>query len=211
LDRVERGEVDILLGTQMIAKGLDFPRVTLVGVVNADVGMHLPDFRATERTFQLLSQVAGRAGRGRLAGEVFIQTSLPDHFAIRAAASHQYEPFAERELGERENPRYPPLVRLANVVISSPDQELAAATAEQGVRWLGRWMEESRERRARTEIVGPAPSPIERLHGRWRWHFFLRSASSQALGGAARALVEGFRMPHGDVRLALDRDPVALL
>jgi primosomal protein N' (replication factor Y) len=205
LERVERGEVDILLGTQMIAKGLDFPRVTLVGVVNADVGMHLPDFRACERTFQLMSQVAGRAGRGSLAGEVLIQTSLPDHYAIRAASAHEYAPFAERELRERQDPAYPPLVRLANVVVSSPDQALAASTAEAGARWL------RSADPAQVEIVGPAPSPIERLHGRWRWHFFLRSPSAGALGAASRALVERFRLPPGDVRLALDRDPVALL
>jgi len=212
LDRVERGEVDILLGTQMIAKGLDFPRVTLVGVVNADVGMHLPDFRASKRTFQLLSQVAGRSGRGSLAGEVLIQTSMPDHYAIKAAVTHQYDPFAERELKERENPRYPPFVRLANVVVSSPDQGLAATVSEDCVKWLHRWTEtEARGHARRIETVGPAPSPIERLHGRWRWHFFLRSSSPAALGEAARAVVEGFRLPSGDVRIALDRDPVALL
>jgi len=213
LERVERGEVDILLGTQMIAKGLDFPRVTLVGVVNADVGMHLPDFRASERTFQLLSQVAGRAGRSRLAGEVLIQTSLPDHYAIRAAVEHQYEAFAERELRERASPRYPPHVRLANVVLSSPDQQLAARAAEEAARWLSRWIQEGAGPAARraVEVVGPAPSPIERLHGRWRWHFFLRSSSAAALGDAARGLAESYRPPAGDVRLALDRDPVALL
>ncbi|MGD2044986.1 MAG: primosomal protein N' [Gemmatimonadota bacterium] len=211
LERVERGEIDILLGTQMIAKGLDFPRVTLVGVVNADVGMHLPDFRASERTFQLLSQVAGRAGRGKLAGEVLIQTSLPDHYAIRAAVAHEYTAFAERELKERESPRYPPHVRLANVVLSSPDQELAATAAEGGVTWLRGWMTRHRAGGAGIDIVGPAPSPIERLHGRWRWHFFLRSTSAGALGAAARALVERYRLPSGDVRLAFDRDPVALL
>ena len=108
LGRVERGEVDILLGTQMIAKGLDFPSVTLVGVVNADVGMHLPDFRATERTFQLLSQVAGRAGRGKLGGDVLIQTALPEHYAIQAALAHDYVAFANRELNERKHPAYPP-------------------------------------------------------------------------------------------------------
>jgi primosomal protein N' (replication factor Y) len=212
LERVERGEVDILLGTQMIAKGLDFPRVTLVGVVNADVGMHLPDFRASERTFQLLSQVAGRAGRGRLGGEVFIQTSLPDHYAVRAAVTHDYAAFAERELAERESPAYPPWVRLANVVLSSPTQGLAAAASEEGAAWLRRRLSgRGGAARAQTEIVGPAPSPIERLHGRWRWHFLLRSRSPRALGEAARALVEEFRLPAGDVRLALDRDPVAVM
>jgi len=209
LERVERGEVDILLGTQMIAKGLDFPRVTLVGVVNADVGLHLPDFRASERTYQLLSQVAGRAGRGALGGEVIIQTSLPDHYAIRAAVTHDHEAFATRELQERKDPAYPPWVRLVNAVLSSPDQRAAASAAEAAATWVRR----RAAGRAGTapEVVGPAPSPIERLHGRWRWHFFLRSTSPRAVGEAARALAEEYTLPAGDVRMALDRDPVALL
>jgi len=221
LERVERGEVDILLGTQMIAKGLDFPRVTLVGVVNADVGIHLPDFRASERTFQLLSQVAGRAGRSALGGEVLIQTSLPDHYAVRAAVDHDFEGFAERELTERQRPVYPPHVRAVNVIVSSPDQRLAAEVAETASAWLrGRISEDSRRARqaggdpsgaSGVELVGPAPAPIERLHGRWRWHFLLRGGSPRRLGEATRALAENFRLPTGDVRLALDRDPVALL
>ncbi len=212
LGRVERGEVDILLGTQMIAKGLDFPRVTLVGVVNADVGMHLPDFRASERTFQLLSQVAGRAGRGTLGGEVIIQTSLPEHYAIRAAVTHDFEAFAERELAERVRPRYPPHVRLVNVVLSSPDQAVAAGSAEAGVAWLGPRLARSARRGGEgVELVGPAPAPIERLHGRWSWHFLMRSRSPLTLGEAARWLAEEHTLPAGDVRLALDRDPVALL
>ena len=209
LERVERGEVDVLVGTQMIAKGLDFPRVTLVGVVNADVGIHLPDFRASERTFQLLSQVAGRAGRGELAGEVLIQTSLPEHYALRAALAHDYEGFAERELRERARPRYPPHVRMINVVVSSPDQRLAASAAETAVAFVAARVRAGAARGI--EIVGPAPSPIERLHRRWRWHFFMRGRSAQSLGALARDLSEGFRPPAGDVRLAIDRDPVALL
>jgi primosomal protein N' (replication factor Y) (superfamily II helicase) len=215
LERVERGEVDILLGTQMIAKGLDFPRVTLVGVVNADVGMHLPDFRASERTFQLLSQVAGRAGRSGLGGDVIIQTSLPEHYAVQAAVEHDFERFARRELAERERPSYPPHVRLANVVVSSPDQRLAAHAAETAATWLRAGLEKRRAKGGaggrEVELVGPAPAPIERLHGRWRWHFLLRSASPRALGTVLRALAERHRPPAGDVRLALDRDPVALL
>lgn len=212
LERVERGEVDVLLGTQMIAKGLDFPRVTLVGVINADFGMHLPDFRASERTFQLLSQVAGRAGRGVLGGSVIIQTSLPDHYAIRAAVTHDFESFAERELGERARPEYPPHVRLVNVVVSSPDQQLAATTAEQGAHYVRRWLTaEARAGRETVELVGPAPAPIERLHNRWRWHFLLRASSPKALGRTAQVIMDGFKLPSGDVRLTLDRDPVALL
>src|SRR5690606_5100699 len=122
LGRVERGEVDILLGTQMIAKGLDFPNVTLVGVINADVGINLPDFRASERTFQLLTQVAGRAGRGSRGGEVIVQTSLPDHYVIVCAQQHDFLGFVEKEMAARESPRYPPITRLVNVIVSGTDE-----------------------------------------------------------------------------------------
>jgi primosomal protein N' (replication factor Y) (superfamily II helicase) len=208
LGRVERGEVDILLGTQMIAKGLDFPRVTLVGVVNADVGIHLPDFRASERTFQLLSQVAGRTGRGPLGGEVVVQTSLPEHYAVRAALGHDYAAFARRELGERRNPPYPPHTRLANVVTSSPWEEEAAREAERGAAWVRQAMG---GRHRGFEVVGPAPAPIERLHGRWRWHFLLRGPSAGILGALLLSFQEGFKAVGRDVRVVVDRDPVALL
>src|SRR5204863_1126419 len=118
LDRVARHEVDVLLGTQMIAKGLDFPNVTLVGVVDADVGINLPDFRASERSFQLMSQVAGRAGRGPKGGEVIIQTRVPSHHAVRFAIAHDYASFVRVELEGREKPIYPPFIRIANVVFS---------------------------------------------------------------------------------------------
>lgn len=208
LGRVERREVDILLGTQMIAKGLDFPWVTLVGVVNADVGLHLPDFRASERTFQLLSQVAGRAGRGDRGGEVIIQTSLPGHYAVQAALSHDFEGFAEEELTARKSPPYPPLVRLVNVVLSSPVEELAVSGAESAARWVG---ERLGRAGAGANLVGPAPAPIERLHGRWRWHFFVRGGSVREITNLLTGLVEAAPLPSGDVRLAIDRDPVALL
>jgi primosomal protein N' (replication factor Y) (superfamily II helicase) len=207
LGRVQRGEVDVLLGTQMIAKGLDFPNVTLVGVVNADVGIHLPDFRASERTFQLLSQVSGRAGRGPKGGEVLIQTRMPEHYAVSCAVEHDYIGFAKRELAERESPRYPPFVRLVNVVLSSPDREVAVREAERAVGWM-----RARLRKVgRVEVVGPAPAPIERLHGRWRWHFLMRSPSVRRLGESAWDLWREFRPRGGDVRLAIDRDPIALL
>ncbi len=206
LGRVERREVDILLGTQMIAKGLDFPHVTLVGVINADVGIHLPDFRASERTFQLLSQVAGRAGRGERGGEVLIQTSLPEHYVLRAALDHDFEGFARRELEERLQPAYPPHIRLVNVVVSSPDDGAAADQAEAAARWI-----RARLGNVAVALVGPAPAPIERLHNRWRWHFLLRSARPEHLGRVCRGFVRGFQPRGADVRVALDRDPVALL
>lgn len=205
LGRVGRGEVDILLGTQMIAKGLDYPRVTLVGVVDADVGLHLPDFRACERTFQLLSQVAGRAGRGTLGGEALIQTRMPAHYAIRAAREHDYEAFAERELTERAGPGYPPHSRLVNVVVNSPDPETAATAAEEAAAWVERGSPATS-----VEVIGPAPAPIERLQSRWRWHFLLRSRSARALGTLTRAFSKGFRPPP-DARVLIDRDPMALL
>ena len=209
LGRVKRGEVDILLGTQMISKGLDFPGVTFVGVVNADVGLHLPDFRASERSFQLLSQVAGRTGRGARGGRVVIQSSLPEHYVIRSALSHDFLGFAQRELEARKSPPYPPHLRLANVVISSPDPALVADGAEGAAKWIRR--ELVRGGCPGMELVGPAPSPIERLHNRWRWHFFLRGGRVRPATRLFRRFLEEFRPPSGDLRVILDRDPVALL
>ena len=186
LERVRKGDVDILLGTQMIAKGLDFPRVTLVGVINADTGLHLPDFRSCERTFQLLSQVAGRAGRGSLPGEVVIQTYVPDHYVVRAAVAHDYRGFVERELGARTDPPYPPCLRMARILLSSPVQADAMAAAES----LGEWLRERST--SGVEVLGPAPAPIERLHARFRWHVLLR--------GSARASDGRFDRSPGDSR-----------
>jgi primosomal protein N' (replication factor Y) len=208
LSRVENGEIDILLGTQMIAKGLDFPAVTLVGVVNADIAMNLPDFRATERTFQLLTQVAGRAGRGPKGGEVLVQTSLPEHYAIRCAVDHDFEGFAERELAERQSPPYPPLTRMANIVLSGTDE---LATSEAAMAAAG-WLRGELPARIPLEVIGPAPCPIDRIRGRWRWHFLLRSPSSNAISAAGRALQRfPLRAGRAELRLILDRDPVTLL
>ncbi|HEX2188221.1 MAG TPA: primosomal protein N' [Longimicrobiaceae bacterium] len=211
LGRVERGEVDVLLGTQMIAKGLDFPNVTLVGVINADVGINLPDFRATERTFQLITQVAGRAGRGPKGGEVFVQTALPEHYAITRALEHDFTGFAARELESRVEPRYPPHCRLVNVVVSGLEETGTQEAAVRAAAWLDGLL---RERKVEgVSIVGPAPCPIDRIRGRWRWHLLLRSESPRRLGEVARFFYERFGVPRGklDLRVALDRDPVSLL
>ncbi len=203
LERVRSGEVDILLGTQMIAKGLDFPRVTLVGVINADIGLHFPDFRSSERTFQLISQVAGRAGRGRLPGEVVIQSYLPDHYVIRSAVTHDYAGFVERELASRADPPYPPFARMARIVLSSPGQGATVTAAEM----LGEWL------RPHTidgpEALGPAPAPFERLQRRYRWHLILRGRPAD-LSRALLAVANEFR-PPGNVHLAIDRDPSDLM
>lgn len=204
LERVRRRRVDVLLGTQMIAKGLDFPRVTLVGVVNADIGLHLPDFRSCERTFQLLSQVAGRAGRSSLPGEVLIQSYMPDHYVIRATVAHDYLGFAERELGARTEPPYPPHRRMARVLLSSPVRDDALGAAESLHKWL------ALRRLGDVQVIGPAPAPIERLKSRFRWHLLLRGGAPE-IGRALEAVATDFRPPGGDVRVSLDRDPVHLM
>jgi primosomal protein N' (replication factor Y) len=211
LGRVERGEVDILLGTQMIAKGLDFPNVTLVGVINADVGMNLPDFRATERTFQLLTQVAGRAGRGVKGGQVIVQTALPEHYAVRCAMEHDFHSFAVRELEARREPLYPPYCRLVNLIVSATDEEATRRAAERAAEWIEGLLEARKVEGI--EIVGPAPCTIDRIRGRWRWHLLLRSESVRLLGEVARYFHERFELPRSkdDVRVAIDRDPIALL
>ena len=210
LDRVGAGEIDILLGTQMIAKGLDFPNVTLVGVIDADTGLNLPDFRASERTFQLLSQVAGRAGRGRKHGEVFIQTRLPAHHAVRHALTHDYMSFVREELDQRRMPVYPPFVSVANVIMSGIDQKatsdaMIAATA---------WIQELLTRAVLNDVVlvGPAPAPIDRIKDRWRWHLLLKSTRASALTRVVRYIAERCPVPRrAELRLVVDRDPVALL
>ena len=209
LDAVRRREVDILLGTQMIAKGLDFPHVTLVGVINADVGLHLPDFRASERTFQLLEQVAGRAGRGAAPGEVLVQTSRPAHHALTAAAAHDYVGFAARELDDRREPGYPPHRRLANLVVSGEVESRVIDTAEDISEWTRALI---RNRRLEgIEVIGPAPCPIDRLRKRWRWHFLLKADRAATLGGVLRFVGERRGQPGSGLRLEIDRDPEALL
>ena len=210
LDRVGAGEVDILLGTQMIAKGLDFPNVTLVGVIDADVGINLPDFRAAERTFQLLAQVAGRAGRGVKGGEVIIQTRIGDHHAVRCAVTHDYEGFVREELPERVSPPYPPTVRLANLVFSATSENAAEQLAQEASAWLKRLVA-ARPELALT-IIGPAPCPIERIKNRWRWHTLVKARNAGDLTRVARYFAERYDVPNREgLRVVIDRDPVSLL
>jgi primosomal protein N' (replication factor Y) len=210
LDRVGRHEVDILLGTQMIAKGLDFPNVTLVGVVDADVGINLPDFRASERCFQLLSQVAGRAGRGPKGGRVIIQTRVPAHHAVRYAVAHDYHAFVKEELTGRETPAYPPMVRLANIVFSGTTEDATARLAASATTWLHALL------RSRPTpgivFVGPAPCPVDRIKNRWRWHLLVKAEHPAELTRLGRYFLERFDVPkEAGLRITLDRDPVALL
>jgi primosomal protein N' (replication factor Y) len=212
LDRVGSGEIDILLGTQMIAKGLDFANVTLVGVIDADVGVNLPDFRASERCFQLLSQVAGRAGRGPKGGEVIIQTRVPGHHAVKCAVTHDYMTFVKQESASRAEPRYPPTLRLLNVVFSGTNEGETVKFAMAASDRLSMHLEGDAKAASEVTVVGPAPCPIDRIKGRWRWHLLLKSEHSGRLTQVGRYFSERLKVPsRGGLRVIVDRDPVSLL
>ncbi|HEY1377572.1 MAG TPA: primosomal protein N', partial [Gemmataceae bacterium] len=202
LDAFRDKRIDILLGTQMIAKGLDFPNVTLVGVINADVGLHLPDFRAAERTFQLLSQVAGRAGRGPRGGRVLIQTYTPEHPCIALAAGHDYQQFVGREMEQRRLHSYPPYQRLVRLIVRSLDQEAAALFAER-LAGAFRAALTNEARRHETQphaairLLGPAEAPVFRLNGYYRFHFQLQSPSAAQLHRVLRDVLAVVRPPAG--------------
>jgi primosomal protein N' (replication factor Y) len=183
LSEFQAGDIDLLVGTQMIAKGHDVHGVTLVGVVGADTALGLPDFRAAERTFQLLTQVAGRAGRGELPGKVVLQTHFPDHYAVQFASHHDYHGFAEKEMRFRGWMHYPPFDSLANIVLRSDKQEEALRYS--GL--LGRWFEQVRHEGVR--VMGPAPAPITRLKKDYRFHFVLKAGSRERLNSMLRAML----------------------
>ncbi|MBI3983576.1 MAG: primosomal protein N' [Gemmatimonadetes bacterium] len=210
LDAFARGDTDLLVGTQMIAKGLDFPRVTVVGVVDADTALHLPDFRAAERTFQLIAQVAGRAGRGPAGGEVLVQTYRPDHYALRAAAAHDYRAFAAREIETRRSPPYPPHVGLVNVTISGATESAVSRAAGETADWLAGLI--ATRAPGAVSVIGPAPAPLARIKRRWRWHVLLKAPERRWLGRVVRYAAA--RLPVGrrpPLRVTFDRDPVSLL
>ncbi len=206
LGSVEAGEVDLLLGTQMIAKGLDFPNVTLVGVVDADTGLYLPDFRSAERTFQLLAQVAGRTGRGPKGGRVLVQTRQPTHHALVWSARHDTEGFLREEGALRQAPAYPPATFLVNLIVSGVDEGAVGSRAAE----VGDWCVSLAEKHELPiEVLGPAPCPLARIKDRWRWHVLLKG-SSPVLGRVVRYAAR--RLPRRDeIRIAIDRDPVTLL
>ncbi len=206
-ERVEKGEVDVLLGTQMIAKGIDFPNVTMVGVVDADTSLHLPDFRSAERTFQLIAQVAGRAGRGPKGGRVYVQTRQPDHPAIVAAARHDAEGFLAEETELRRSPAYPPHTALVHLVLSGEDQAAVGERAAAFADWCERSIAKSG---LPLLVVGPAPCPIERIKDRWRVHLILKG-TPQDLGRWIRTAAPRLGVPRGGVRISIDRDPVSLM
>jgi primosomal protein N' (replication factor Y) len=199
LETFKSGEADILVGTQMVAKGLDLPSVTLVGVVLADLSLNLPDFRAPERTFQLLTQVAGRAGRGGTHGEVVIQSYQPDHYAIQAAALQDYPAFYKQEMQYRRDHGNPPVTRLIRLLFGHSDVDSARNEAQRIANTLRKVAREWDMQGV--DVVGPAPGYPPRLRGAWRWHVFIRASNPQSL-------LDKVSLPPA---WAVDVDPVHLI
>lgn len=201
LDRFASHEADVLIGTQMIAKGLDLPLVTLVGVVAADVGLYLPDFRGPERTFQLLTQVAGRAGRSRRGGRVIFQSYTPQHYALQAAAGHDYHAFYQREMEFRREQHYPPVSRLARLIFWHKKLETVEGQTNRMMRKLEQRAEEMGIWGEGVDLLGPAPAPHARYRGYYRWQIIVRAADPSAF-------LQGIDIPFG---WRIDIDPVSMM
>lgn len=206
LDRFASGDYDVLVGTQMVAKGLNFPRVRTVGIVSADTGLSMPDFRAAERTFALIVQVAGRAGRFRDDGTVIVQTSRPRHPAIAYAVAGAMEEFYRSELDLRRELHFPPFVRMLRLVFRSPERSRAQRAAAHA----GALLTERGRDPAGFDILGPVAAPLERIAGQWRTHLILRGTSAERLGDAVRNLRTELALPH-TTHMEIDVDPVDLL
>lgn len=215
LDRFRDGGTDVLVGTQMVAKGHDFPRVTLVGVLHGDAALHLPDVRAAERTFQLIAQVAGRAGRADRPGRVLVQTWHPEHHAIQRAAEHDFAGFIAREMPLREGLGYPPYWRMTMFRVSSPEESLSHKAA-----WLTKDLIDRAggyvtKAGGRMRIRGPAPAPMYRVRGRYRWQILVTAsdhgAMSRLLHTIGEAVHDVGRQVGKDTRVVIDRDPVGML
>lgn len=206
LEQFRHGHVRILLGTQMIAKGLDFPDVTLVGVINADTTLHQPEFRASERTFQLISQVAGRTGRGKRGGRVLVQSSSPGEIPIQMAARHDYVGFATQELRIRQEMNYPPFQQLTRVILRGPHEPMVQETAKAMAEHLRM---AAAQIQLPVRILGPAPAPITKLKGLFRYHFQLTAPSLECIQTLWRAVRND--LPQGkDVEYVVDVDPLNL-
>jgi primosomal protein N' (replication factor Y) len=199
------GKIDILVGTQMIAKGLHFPNVTLVGIIHADLSLHVPDFRAGERTFQLLTQVAGRAGRGDVEGEVFVQSFTPFHPAIQYARRHDFVGFYEQEIEFRQQLKYPPISRIALLMLKGRNEEKVKFSADH----LRKEIEKAVAGWKDIVIAGPAPAPLLRAETFYRYQIMLRTRQMSKLSAVLSSLSADLVLPD-DVTLTVDIDPVNL-
>lgn len=202
LEAFSRGGADILIGTQMVAKGLDIPAVTLVGVINADITLHMPDFRASEKTFQLLTQVAGRAGRSELGGEVLVQTFSPGHYAVEAARGHDYHVFFKQEMAVRRALEYPPFTHLCRLLLTGGRAEEVEQAAAVLAGALGG---------GAVEVLGPAPAPLTRIKDRYRWHLVLKAAAPRDLREAVTAALDACRRQLRRVAVSVDIDPQSMM
>ena len=220
LEAFAHQQIDILIGTQMVSKGLDFPNVTLVGVIAADTALNLPDFRASEQTFSLLTQVAGRSGRAELEGKVVIQTYLPEHYCILAAQKHDYLDFYTQEVEARGALRYPPFSHVATLLLRGRDEKEVIKTAHAVRDQLEQWQtdqghtsEASESKGTTVEILGPAPAPLSKIEGKFRWHFLLRSNAVGKIGQLLKRLTEEppAAIKSNAVEFMIDIDPTSTL
>ena len=199
------GKIDILIGTQMIAKGLHFPNVTLVGIIYADLSLHIPDFRAGERTFQLITQVAGRAGRGDVEGEVFVQSFTPHHPAIQFARRHDFEGFYAQETDARRQLRYPPLSRIALLTIKGRNEEKVRFAADHVRKEIEHLFQGTKD----NVVMGPAPAPLARAESFYRYQIMIRTRQMSKVSGQLADLNEKLTLPEG-LTLTIDIDPATL-
>jgi primosomal protein N' (replication factor Y) len=212
LKKLRSGETDILIGTQMIAKGHDFPEVTLVGVICADLSLNFPDFRSSERTFQLLTQVAGRAGRGMNPGKVIIQTFNPDHYSVQMAKDQDFSRFYQEELRFRRELGYPPFSRLVNIRIEAASEKRSVKAASE-IGELGKKLLEKNQYEGNIEMLGPSPAPLVKLKGRYRYQILLKGDRASILHRFVEELLgETKKLWAGErINVTVDVDPVSVM
>jgi primosomal protein N' (replication factor Y) len=213
LNDLSSGRTDILVGTQMIAKGHDFPNITLVGVVSADIALQWPDFRAAENTFQVLTQVAGRAGRGESPGRVLVQTYNPEHYSIRFARTHDYTGFFEEEMAFRQELGYPPYRRLILFQLAGNVEEKTHQAAQRLGARFKELLHERPDRLQELEMLGPVAAPLPRVKAKYRWQLLLKSRKSAPLLNAGRELMNWWQaeLKGSGVSLSADVDPISLI
>jgi primosomal protein N' (replication factor Y) len=213
LKDLRAGDIDILVGTQMVAKGHDYPNITLVGIICADLSLNFPDFRAGERTFQLLAQVAGRAGRGTRPGRVILQTYNPDHFCILTARDQDYKAFYDHEIRFRRTLQYPPFSRLIHILVAGKDKERTALYAQNLGKVCRTLQSENRTYRDHVKRLGPVAAPLPRLQKKYRWHILLKGLSPGPLHGLTRAMMDRAErgISRAGVKVVVDVDPIDML
>ena len=212
LKSIRNRTVDIVVGTQMLAKGHDFPGITLVGVICADLSLNLPDFRAGERTFQLLAQVAGRSGRGQTPGKVIMQTYIPEHFIIEAAKKQDFQEFFHHEAPFRKALKYPPFSRMIQLKISGTESEKVELYAKTLAGILKNRINSQQSLKEEIQILGPVEASIQKIASRFRWQILLKSPSSSLLNGLVKSLLaDKSAKAKPDLRLVVDVDPYFLM